>query len=103
MQREFIFGCLIINWEQEQSIPLKEVSNYIWYAYISQIRPGKYYRFRVHSRFDLIKGYRFNSKKLLIDSYAKTITAEVEHKKALLSYPWDCEEQDLTASERNDG
>jgi isoamylase len=103
MQREFIFDCLIINWGQEQSIPLEEVSNYIWYAYISKIRPGKHYRFLVHGLFDLTKGYRFNSKKLLIDSYAKASTAEAEHKEALFSYPGDCEEQELTASEIDDG
>ncbi|YAI82663.1 MAG: glycogen debranching protein GlgX [cyanobacterium endosymbiont of Rhopalodia sterrenbergii] len=94
--------CLFNHWGQETSISLQEVSNYIWHGYIPGIKSGQHYGFRVHGPFNPIEGYRFNPKKLLIDPYAKAITGDVEHKEALFSYPWDCEDQDLTASEIDD-
>ncbi|MGP0128407.1 MAG: glycogen debranching protein GlgX [cyanobacterium endosymbiont of Rhopalodia musculus] len=94
--------CLFNNWGQETSIPLEEVSNYIWHGYIPGIKPGQHYGFRAHGPFDPTEGYRFNPKKLLIDPYAKAITSDVEHKEAIFGYRWNCEDQDLTASEIDD-
>ncbi len=94
--------CLFDNQGKETSIPLTEVSNFIWHGYIPGITPGQHYGFRVYGPFNPLEGDRFNPAKLLIDPYAKAITADVEHGEAIFGYPWDSEDKDLTASEIDD-
>ena len=71
------------NQGQEISIPLEEVSNHIWHGYIPGIKSGQHYGFRVHGPFNPAEGHLLQPQKLLIDPYAKAITANVEHREAI--------------------
>src|SRR6185312_4953445 len=67
-------------------IPLKEMSHYVWHAYIPGIKPGQLYGYRVHGAYDPQNGHRFNHHKLLIDPYAKSISGSIQWHDALFGY-----------------
>ena len=48
-----------------------------WHVYIDGLIPGYYYGWRAHGPFDLDRGHRYNSEKLLLDPYAKSITPKM--------------------------
>jgi glycogen operon protein len=93
--------CLFDERGQETRLPLTQVENYVWHAYVPGIRPGQKYGFRVHGVYEPEQGHRFNSSKLLLDPYAKAIAGDVSHAPEIFGYRWDApeEERDLSQSE----
>lgn len=90
--------CLFDDQGLETRLVLPEIDNFIWHGYIPGIQPGQQYGFRVHGPYDPSRGHRFNPHKLLIDPYAKAITGDIKHGKAIFGYDWTHPEEDLSFS-----
>ena len=57
--------CIDMRWQTDQ----------IWHCYLPEARPGLLYGYRVHGPYAPEAGHRFNPRKLLIDPYAKALSA----------------------------
>jgi isoamylase len=67
-------------------IRLPEYSDHVWHGYFPDLRPGQLYGFRVHGAWEPLQGHRFNSNKLLVDPYAKSIVRLEKWDDALFAY-----------------
>ncbi|QIA09072.1 glycogen debranching protein GlgX [Draconibacterium halophilum] len=67
-------------------VDFTEVTDYVWHAYLPEIKPGQLYGYRVFGRYQPKKGFRFNPQKLLIDPYAKAICGRIEVKESMFDY-----------------
>lgn len=80
-------------------IKLKERSHHVWHAYLTGIRPGQLYGYRVYGAYDPENGHRFNPNKLLLDPYARAISGKVQWNDALFGYVVGHEDADLSFSD----
>ena len=80
---------------------LTERTDQVWHAYLPEIRPGQLYGYRVHGPYDPEKGHRFNPAKLLLDPYAKAITAGTTWDDALFGYTLGSPDADLSCDPRD--
>ena len=48
-----------------------------WHVYIDGLTSGYYYGWRAHGPYDLDEGHRYDSEKLLLDPYVKSITPKL--------------------------
>lgn len=95
--------CLFDRDDRETRLEIKEVSNFVWHAYLPGVGPGQRYGFRVHGPYAPQEGHRFNPNKLLIDPYAKAIDGNLRgNGPELFGYSWDSPEQDLSFSDLDD-
>lgn len=81
--------CLYSNSHDDdsyQELDFGEVTDYVWHAYLPDIKPGQRYGYRVYGSFLPNEGIRFNSNKLLIDPYAKAIEGRIEIKDSMFDY-----------------
>jgi isoamylase len=62
---------------ESHRIPLPEKTNQVWHGCLPDARPGQIYGYRVHGPFDPSRGHRFNSRKVLLDPYAKLIARDL--------------------------
>jgi glycogen operon protein len=67
-------------------ITLAEHDEFVWHAYLPDVRPGQLYGYRVHGPYAPGEGHRFNPAKLLIDPYAKAISGIIRWSDALYGY-----------------
>jgi len=67
-------------------VDFEEVTDYVWHAYLPDIKPGQLYGYRVFGRYQPKKGFRFNPQKLLIDPYAKAICGRVNVQDSMFDY-----------------
>jgi glycogen operon protein len=67
-------------------VDLAERDGHVWHGYISGMRPGQQYGYRVHGPYAPEQGHRFNPHKLLIDPYAKKLTGHPVWNDALYGY-----------------
>jgi len=56
----------------------------VWHGYVPEIGPGQLYGLRVHGPWEPGSGRRCNPRKLLIDPYARALTANVEWNAAVI-------------------
>ncbi|MEB3244824.1 MAG: glycogen debranching protein GlgX [Vampirovibrionales bacterium] len=54
-------------------IALPEYTNHVWHGYLPNIQPGQLYGYRVYGPYEPENGHRFNSNKIVLDPYAKTV------------------------------
>jgi isoamylase len=87
--------------EEKERIELKDVTAYVWHAYLPGIKPGQLYGYRVHGPYEPEKGHRFNYNKLLIDPYAKAIAGEVDWKTHVFGYQFGSDQKDLSFDEQD--
>ena len=78
--------CLIDQDMQETRVPLEEVDNHVWHAYLPGVSPGQRYGYRVHGPWDPENGKRCDPNKLLVDPYARAFDGEFDQHSALFSY-----------------
>ncbi len=78
--------CLFDDEGVESRLELPEMHGHVWHGYLPFVEPGQRYGFRAHGPFDRDKGQLYNSKKLLLDPYARAITGEVLDDPSLLAY-----------------
>jgi glycogen operon protein len=67
-------------------IALTERSRDVWHAYLPDARPGQHYGYRVRGPWAPAEGHRFNPKKLLVDPYARALSAELRWHDVLLGH-----------------
>ena len=73
----------------------------VWSVFVPDIAPEQRYGFRVHGEWNPSAGARFNPARLLLDPYAKAITAGVDYNGPILDHPaHDDYELDPTDSSR---
>ncbi|MGY6548275.1 MAG: glycogen debranching protein GlgX [Roseinatronobacter sp.] len=82
-------------------IDLAERDGHVWHGYISGMRPGQQYGFRVHGPYQPEEGHRFNPHKLLIDPYAKQLTGHPVWHDALYGYTIGDSAADLSYDKRD--
>jgi glycogen operon protein len=82
-------------------LPMPEVTDQVWHAYLPEVRPGQRYGYRVHGPYDPGSGHRFNPAKLLIDPYAKAIDGTVRWSDALFGYEIGHADADLSQDTRD--
>jgi isoamylase len=62
---------------ESHRIPLPEKTNQVWHGCLPDVKPGQIYGYRCHGPFDPLHGYRFDSRKVLLDPYAKLIARDL--------------------------
>ncbi|MCC6626535.1 MAG: glycogen debranching protein GlgX [Chloroflexi bacterium] len=87
---------------ETERIPLREVTAFVWHAYLPGIRPGQLYGYRVHGPYAPREGHRFNPNKLLIDPYARALHGQVDWRAPVLPYPAGHPDADLAFSDEDD-
>ncbi|MFW2541343.1 glycogen debranching protein GlgX [Primorskyibacter sp. 2E107] len=89
------------NGREVQVIPLPERQGHVWHGYISGMRPGQQYGYRMHGPYNPEEGHRFNPYKLLIDPYAKKLTGHPIWHDALFGYDVSDDRADLSFDKRD--
>ena len=78
-------------------VRLLECTNHVWHCFLSGLKAGHVYGFRVHGPYEPSQGHRFNPAKLLLDPYAKAITGLVNWSAEMFGYAKDGgDDTDLT-------
>ncbi len=72
--------------------------NNIWHTYLTNVKPGQAYGYRVYGPYKPKEGHRFNPNKLLFDPYGKKLVGKLIWNRAIFGYDWDSPEQDLSFS-----
>ena len=62
-----------------EQVELAHKTNHVWHAKIHGIQEGAHYGYRVWGPYAPEQGHRFNPNKLLIDPYARKLSAPVEN------------------------
>ena len=78
--------CLIDDEGAETRVPLEEVDNFVWHAYLPGVTPGQRYGYRVHGPWDPSNGKRCDPSKLLVDPYARAFEGDFDQHTSLFSY-----------------
>ena len=83
-------------------IRLENRTKYIWHVFVRGVRAGQLYGYKVRGDFIPGQGLRFNENKLLLDPYAKAITAKFRNRdNLLLSYDPNFPGMDLSLDTRD--
>ncbi len=82
-------------------IGLPERTHDIWHGYLSGVRPGALYGYRVHGPYDPEAGHRFNPNKLLIDPYARALSGRLIWSDALMGYRVGSRRVDMSFDRRD--
>ena len=69
---------------ESDRIPLPEKTNQVWHGFFPNLRPGQIYGYRVDGPDDPARGHRFNSRKVLLDPYAKLIARDLRWDRGIL-------------------
>jgi glycogen operon protein len=56
---------------ESERIPMPEQTDMVWHVFLPEVAPGQLYGFLVHGPYQPEAGHRYNSKKVLLDPYAK--------------------------------
>jgi len=78
--------------EPNVTFELPERTGPIWHGYVTNVRPGQLYGYRVYGPYDPANGHRFNPNKVLLDPYAKAIGRPLRWDDSLFGYDVDADE-----------
>jgi glycogen operon protein len=53
--------------------PAKNKTYHYWHIFVAGVKAGQLYGYRIHGPFEPAKGHRFDSSKVLVDPYAKSL------------------------------
>jgi glycogen operon protein len=84
-----------------QRFTVREHTDQVWHCYLPEARPGLLYGYRVHGPHRPEQGHRFNPHKLLLDPYAKSVTASLRWSDALFGYTIGHRRADLSFDRRD--
>ena len=83
-------------------IKLEHRSGDVWHAFVQGVKGGQIYAYKVKGDYSPAEGMRFNESKLLIDPYAKALTAECKDTDNLLhAYDLNAPDKDLIIDKRD--
>ena len=85
-----------------ERVRVREQTAHVWHCYISGLRPGQLYGYRVYGPFQPEQGFRFNPAKLLVDPYAKAVAGEVDWNAPVFAYQMGDPGGDLTIDDQDD-
>ena len=96
--------CLFDADDDETCVELTERTSFNWHCYLPGVHAGQRYGYRVHGPYDPQTGHRFNSAKLLMDPYAKSIEGPILFDKGNVHpyVPTGGEDDDLTPDDSDD-
>ncbi|PEN14643.1 glycogen debranching enzyme GlgX [Longibacter salinarum] len=80
---------------------LPERTGPIWHGYVTNLRPGQLYGYRVYGPYDPASGHRFNPNKVLLDPYAKAIGRPLRWDDSLFGYHVGSDKEDLSFDDRD--
>lgn len=82
--------CLFdsVSKRQTHCITLRECTDHVWHGYFPDLKPGQWYAYRVHGRYQPETGDRFNPHKVLLDPYACAIGRDLVWNDALYGYEY---------------
>lgn len=91
--------------QQIASIPVVERTDFVWHIAIEGLRPGQLYGYRLEGPYDPENGHFFNPNKLLLDPYAKAISAPINHNDSWLGYDYQnpADDRYLVMSQEDSG
>jgi isoamylase len=81
-------------------VELPEYTNQIWHGYLTDVKPGTIYGYRVHGPYEPDAGHRFNPNKLLLDPYAVAYCGRLQWNPAIFGYQMESAD-DTTFDERD--
>ncbi len=84
-------------------IPLREQTDLVWHCFLPGCQPGQLYGYRVHGPNEPEKGHRFNSNKVVLDPYAKTIGRDIRWSDSMFGYQVGHVKADLSFDDRDNG
>lgn len=84
-----------------ESIPLTERTNFVWHTFVSGLREGELYGYRVDGPYAPDLGFRFNRNKLLLDPYARAITGPIIWNDTIFAYDLGNPSGDLSFSTKD--
>ncbi len=70
----------------QRNVQMSKGPDGVWVMFVPDIQAGQRYGFRVHGRWNPDQGARFNPAKLLIDPYARAITAGIDYSGPILDH-----------------
>ncbi len=83
-------------------IRMEQRTRFIWHVFVTGVGPGQLYGYRVRGPYDPRHGLRFNEHKLLLDPYAKALTAKPRNVDNLaLAYDANSPDRDLSLDTRD--
>lgn len=85
--------------EEKERIGITVNDNNIWHIYVSGLKPGQVYGYRVYGPYKPEEGHRFNPNKLLFDPYGKKLVGKLIWHKAIFGYNPDSPDKDLSFNE----
>ncbi len=84
-----------------ETYQFRECTGSIWHCYLSGVKPGQLYGYRVSGPYSPEKGQRFNPNKLLIDPYAKSIAGVVNWDAPVFGYQLGNPDGDLVMDDQD--
>ncbi|NMA97529.1 MAG: glycogen debranching enzyme GlgX, partial [Phyllobacteriaceae bacterium] len=84
-----------------ERVELPEYTDEIWHGYLSDVRPGQLYGYRVYGPYAPSEGHRFNPNKLVLDPYALALHGEIKWHDALFGYRIGGAKGDLVMDRRD--
>ena len=87
--------------EPSHTLEMPERTGPIWHGYVTNLRPGQLYGYRVYGDYDPANGHRFNPNKVLLDPYAKAIGRPLRWDDSLFGYDVHDPRKDLSFDERD--
>ncbi len=88
--------------EASEEYELREVDDYVWHTFLSGVKSGDLYGYRVDGPYKPTHGLRFNSNKLLLDPYARALTGSIDWTNDLFGYVIGSEQEDMSFSSTDD-
>jgi isoamylase len=87
---------------EPEIVELREVTAFVWHAYLPGIPPGQLYGYRVHGPYQPEAGVRCNPAKLLVDPYAIAVCGAVDWNAAIFPYEIGNEAEDSAIDTTDD-
>jgi glycogen operon protein len=81
--------CLFASADDDKEswrVELAEQTDMVWHVYLTGIRPGQLYAYRVYGSYDPGAGHRFNDAKMVIDPYAKAVARATRWDDVMFGY-----------------
>ncbi len=82
-------------------VTLPENTDLVWHGYFPDLTPGQLYGYRFHGPYEPEKGHRFNSNKIVLDPYAKSIGRDLRWADELFGYKLGDPAADLSFDPRD--